>query len=215
MQTCTQTRIHAHTPTHTRTRIPTYTYRHTHTHKPARATRGCPSSTLEYGVAMIRRLLKITSLFCKRVLQKRLYSAIETCNFKGPPNRSHPIIETFSTKHTHTHKHRQTDRRTDQQGQQGALSQAPQGWRRLVGCLSFIGHCPQKSPTTSGSFAERDLQLKASSPSCKNNREFLHLTPHHTHIHTHIGTHTGRGSKRFSIKCLRIIESFSIERLTI
>jgi len=42
-------------------------------------------------VAPINRLLlKIISLFCKRALQKRLYSAKETLNFKEPTNRSHP-----------------------------------------------------------------------------------------------------------------------------
>jgi len=44
-----------------------------------------------YGVATISRLLKITGLFCKRALQKRLYSAIETYNLKEPTNCSHPI----------------------------------------------------------------------------------------------------------------------------
>jgi len=33
---------------------------------------------------------RLTGLFCKRALQKRLYSAKETCNFKEPTNRSHP-----------------------------------------------------------------------------------------------------------------------------
>jgi len=46
-----------------------------------------------YGVATMSRLLKIIGLFCKRALQKRLYSAKETYNFKEPTNHSHPIRE--------------------------------------------------------------------------------------------------------------------------
>jgi len=37
-----------------------------------------------YGMASISRLLKITGLFCKRALQKRLYPAKETYNFREP-----------------------------------------------------------------------------------------------------------------------------------
>ena len=44
-----------------------------------------------HAVATIIRLLKITGLFCKRALRKRLHSAKETYNFKEPTNRSHLI----------------------------------------------------------------------------------------------------------------------------
>jgi len=42
-------------------------------------------------VATISCLLKSISLFCKRALLKRLYSAKENYHFKEPTNRSHPI----------------------------------------------------------------------------------------------------------------------------
>jgi len=45
----------------------------------------------QYGVATNSRLLKITSLFHKRALWKRRYSAKETYTFKEPTNHSHPI----------------------------------------------------------------------------------------------------------------------------
>ena len=44
-----------------------------------------------YRVSTISRLLKIIGLFCKRALEKRLYSAKETYNFKEPTNHSQPI----------------------------------------------------------------------------------------------------------------------------
>jgi len=49
------------------------------------------SDCIWFGVAPMSRLLKIIGLFCNRALWKRLYSAKETCHFKEPTNRSHPI----------------------------------------------------------------------------------------------------------------------------
>ena len=47
--------------------------------------------TYDYGVATISRMLKNIGLFCKRALQKRPVFCKETCIFKHPTNRSHPI----------------------------------------------------------------------------------------------------------------------------
>ena len=76
---------------------------------------------ITHEVATISRLLKIIGLFCKRVLQKRQYSAKETYNFQEPTNRSHPIGASASGSHTlalpatHTATHCNTLQHTLQQ----------------------------------------------------------------------------------------------------
>ena len=48
-------------------------------------------SNSTYGVATMSRMLKNIGLFCKRALQKRIVFCKETCIFKHPTHRSHPI----------------------------------------------------------------------------------------------------------------------------
>ena len=103
-----------HTATHCNTRRHTATHCNTLQHTAllnatrcfgsrvaSRQTRCCNSLQLTahpsrhsmcyYGVATISRMLKNIGLFCKRALQKRPVFCKETCIFKHPTHRSHPI----------------------------------------------------------------------------------------------------------------------------
>ena len=117
----TNTHTHTHTYTHTNTHTYTHTRSHSKTHtlhihtyvcvclsvcaqfaqqmqqrvcqaQPRQHNITVRTLGMQYGVATISRLLRITGLFCKRVLSKRLYSAKETTNFKEPTNHCHPIL---------------------------------------------------------------------------------------------------------------------------
>ena len=69
--------------------------------------------------------------------------------------RSHTHTSSSTRARTHTHTHTHTPTPVPQ------YESGDTGWRRPIGCLFFMGHFPQKSSETSGSFAPKDLQLKA------------------------------------------------------
>ena len=89
----THTHTHAHTRTHARMHAHTYTQSerkrktHSHTHSPSDRD----SRLFYYGVATISRLLKIIGLFGRISSLLQGSFAKETCHFKEPTNRSHPI----------------------------------------------------------------------------------------------------------------------------
>ena len=95
-----------------------------------------------YGVATISRPLQIIGLFCRISSPLQGSFAKETCNFKEPTSRSHPISKirpVYLTKVTYI--------RDQQRLWGGYEQQAPQNYRSLL----------RKSPIKEMIFCKRDL----------------------------------------------------------
>jgi len=133
-----------------------------------------------YGVVMVSRIDKIIGLFCRILSLLQGSFAKETYDFIDPTNQSHPIhvlsglpFSSLSLPlppvHVHTHTQTHWEYECGHMRQGGGRVFYGTRWCRCIGCLIFISLFLQKSPLIGGSFAKRDLQLKASyvcSPPC-------------------------------------------------
>jgi len=143
-----------------------------------------------YGVATISRLLKIIGLFCKRDINKRLYSTKETYNFKEPTNRSHPIPWNLTL-----HLQRQQPHKT-----QALATKVAKLWEQARTCRTF----PPRSQTCCWKHRHTDTNV------------FFKKTHRHTPTDTHTHTHTHKpdpsGSTRtayFSTSLSNVLFKFS------
>jgi len=88
--------------------------------------------------------------YCNTLLQHT--TAIHYCN--AQLRHTTAAFELQHNKLTHQHIHASTYQHIN-------TSTHATGWRRIIECLIFVGRFPQRNSIISGSFAKRDLQLKA------------------------------------------------------
>jgi len=133
--------------------------------------------TNRYGVATISRLHEIIGLFCQKALQKRLYSAKETYNFKEPTNRSHPILPHVASTHQQT-----------------------QIQSRVHTTRPITNHPPHTHTHHMHARPHTCIKLHAHTCACTHQHTHTHVRTHtraHTHTHTHIHTHIQDETERF------------------
>jgi len=131
-------------------------------------------------------------------LQQNMEARTRTHIHTDTQTHRHTHTHTRTHAHTYTHTHTRIHARIRTHSHTHTQMHTRPHERRACDAITFMGQSPQRSPIISGSFAQRDQQLKTSYESLPPCTGWLSVFPPHTHTHmhthtyanTHIRTHT-------------------------